>query len=49
MKWVEYSDTNNKWLKEKDVTDTKDLIKNFYKEYSDWSEGVHSLKQQHKT
>ena len=41
MKWVEYSDVNNELLKEKDVASAKDLIKNFYKEYSDWSEGVH--------
>ena len=44
IKWVNNLDTNNEWLKEKDVTSVKDLVKNFYKEYSDWSEGVYSLK-----
>ena len=44
IKWVRYLDMNNEWLKEKDVTGAKDLIKNFYKEYSDWSEEVCSLK-----
>ena len=40
---------NNKWLKEKDVADIKDLIKDFYKEYSDWFKDVCSLKQWCKT